>query len=123
MRSYECITAIRDRSKAKGTAQHILLILASRADPDGFCYPSYRDIAKITGYSLRTIGRAIKEIPGDELQIVNAGGSLKDGERRSARYKILIGNRSPNNHGRSNQTVVKMTTVSDADRSQNDRRP
>jgi hypothetical protein len=119
MKSYQFIFAVRDQSKTKGTAQHILFILASRADPDGFCYPSYRDLAKITGYSLRTIARAIKEIPSDELQVINPGGSLKDGERRSTKYRVLIGNRSQNYHGQGNKTMVKITTVSDGDRSQN----
>jgi len=119
MKSYQFIFAVRDQSKTKGTAQHILFILASRADPDGFCYPSYRDLAKITGYSLRTIASAIKQIPGDELQIISAGGSLKDGERRSTKYRVLIGNRSKKCYGQANQTVAEITTVSSDDRSKN----
>lgn len=99
MKSHEFIFAIRDRSTTKGNAQHILLILASRADDHGYCYPSYRDIARITGYALRTVARAIKGIPTDELQIISEGGSSKDGERQATKYRILIGNRSHNDHG------------------------
>jgi Helix-turn-helix domain len=101
MKSYEFIFAIRDRSTSSGIAQHILLILASRADDHGYCYPSYRDIARVTGYSLRTIARAIKQIPSDELQIVCEGGSSKGGERQATKYRILIRNRSHSDHGQS----------------------
>lgn len=101
MKTHDFFRAIRDHSKTKGIAQHILFILASRADDDGHCFPSYRDLARITGYSLKTIARAIKEIQVDELQIVSQGGSTKGDNRQSTRYRILIGNRSHSDHGQS----------------------
>lgn len=90
MKSHEFIFAIRDRSKTKGVIRLVLLMLASRADAGGYCFPSQQCLVRDTRLSLRTIRRAIKEIPRDELEIVEQAGSLKDGERKSARYRILI---------------------------------
>ena len=122
MKTNELIFAIRDRSETKKIAQHILLILASRADQEGFCYPSYRDIAKVTGYSLSKVARAIKEIvETGELRIINQGGSLKGGQRQAAEYQILVGSRkrdrSTADYGPSLLTVVPETTVATPDRS------
>jgi hypothetical protein len=118
LKTHQLIFAIRDRSKTKGIAQHVLMILASRADDSGRCYPSQRDIAKVTGYSLRTISRAIQEIlETGELQIISPGGSAKGGQRRATEYQIAISNRSHTVTGHTPMTVVRDSPVGNLDHS------
>lgn len=43
-------------------ARHVLLIIASYADADGYCYPSRRRIAEKTGLSTRSIGNQLNTL-------------------------------------------------------------
>src|SRR5260221_5073321 len=92
--SYEHINFVRDHSKAKGPARFVLWAIASRIGEDLCCYPSYQCLARDTKLSVRTVVRAIKQIPSDELEIVERGGSPKEEQRRSTKYRLIIPDRS-----------------------------
>jgi hypothetical protein len=95
MKSYQYPAAVRDHSKTKGSVQHVLLILATFANDNGECFPSYTTLVKATGLSLKTIRRAISAIPTDELQIIEKGKAAG----RPSKYRIIINEKSPDNCG------------------------
>lgn len=47
------------------TQRFILLSLTDRADDNGYCWPSYADIAKRTGYTKRTVINAMSKLETD----------------------------------------------------------
>jgi hypothetical protein len=69
VKSHQFIFAIRDHSETKGAARLVLIMLASRADDQGYCFPSQQCLVRDTGLTRRTIQRVIKEIPKDELEV------------------------------------------------------
>ena len=81
--------AVRDRSKAAGIARLVLYALASRADKDGVCFPSYPKLMADTGLSLGGLRKAIAKIPKNEIQVVRKGRSAGIGN--STHYRITIG--------------------------------
>jgi hypothetical protein len=101
MKGYQYPAAVRDYSRAKGMAKFLLLTMATYANDDGNCYPSYYRLAQDTGLSLRTVARAIKQIPKNELEVVEEGGSRKERKRQSTIYRILVTNHSQNDHGQA----------------------
>jgi len=45
-----------------GAAKSVLICIADRANDSGFCYPSFSDIAKRSGTSIRTAIRAVEKL-------------------------------------------------------------
>jgi Helix-turn-helix domain len=86
MKSYQYPAAVREHSVTQGAAKHVLLTLATYADDNGECYPSHATLASNTGLSLRTIERVMKEIPADELQVVQKGKAAG----RPTVYRITV---------------------------------
>jgi hypothetical protein len=60
-------------------------MLATQADNEGYAFPSYTCLAKDTGMTIRSVRRALKEIPADELVIAQQGKS-----HRAALYRVII---------------------------------
>jgi hypothetical protein len=89
MKSYQFPAAVRDHSVTQGTAKHILLTLATYANDNGECYPSHKALSRATGLSRRTIERLMKEIPANELQVVEKGKATG----YPTRYRITINSR------------------------------
>lgn len=108
--SYAHINYVRDHSKTKGRAKFLLLDIATRADDEGFAFPSYKTLRNDTGMSTSSIQRALFEIPNTELEIVEKGSSEKGQQRRTTRYRILVPDCSQDEHSAS-MTVVRMNTV------------
>jgi len=103
--SYEHINHVRDHSKAKGPARFVLLTIATRADEEGCAYPSLTCLAKDTGMAIRSVRRALMQIPKDEIAITQ-GGSQKGQKRRPAFYRIIMNETkrhdcAPNAHSQS----------------------
>ena len=88
--SYKHVNHVRDWSKTKGAARLILWAIASRTDENGYAYPGYTCLSRDTKLPIRTVVRAMKEIPPDELVIVRAGSSEKGKKRQSAIYRVEI---------------------------------
>jgi hypothetical protein len=116
------INGVRELSKTKGPVKYVFLMLATFTDDNGLCWSSYSTLAKKTGCALKTVQRAIKSIPKDELEIVEKGNS-KGNSNKATRYRILLSySRSDHsadrtmakkdpNHGHTDQrTVVTETT-------------
>jgi hypothetical protein len=83
--SYEHINHVRDHSKTRGPARLVLLTIATRTDEEGYAFPSYTCLAKDTGMTIRSIRRALEEIPAAELVIAQHGKS-----HRAALYRVTI---------------------------------
>jgi hypothetical protein len=81
----------------------VLWAIASRTDENGYAFPGYARLSRDTRLPIRTVERAIKEIPPNELVIVRKGGSEKGKKRQSATYRVEISrpeNPKPDDHGR-----------------------
>lgn len=83
--SFEHINHVRDHSKATGPARLVLIMLATRANDEGYAWPSYGRLAQDTRMSIRSVRRALKEIPAAELVIAQQGKS-----HRAALYRVII---------------------------------
>ena len=101
--SYEHINYVRDYSKTKGPALLLLLTIATRTDDNGYAFPSLTCLAKDTRMSIRSVRRALTQIPKDEIAITQ-GGSEKGQKRRAALYRIKMNesDRAPNAHSTNN---------------------
>jgi hypothetical protein len=97
MKSYQFPAAVRDHSVTQGTVKHVLLTLATYVDDNGECYPSHKALARATGLSRRTIERVMKEIPANELQVVEKGKAAG----HSTKYRITVNSR----HADGSQTL------------------
>jgi Helix-turn-helix domain len=86
MKSYKYPAAVREHSRTKGVPKMLFIVLATYVDDNGECYPAYAKLVKATGLSLRSVQRALKEIPADELQIIERGRAIG----HSTKYRILI---------------------------------
>lgn len=65
----------------------VLMMLAERANAQGECFPSVPSLAAETGFSDRTIQRAIRQLMRGGALVVDHGG----GRHRSSRYVLQIG--------------------------------
>lgn len=111
-----------NHARARGTAQHVLLRLADRADSDTWeCWPGFASLSKDTGYGVNTVQRAIVqlELLGDieilrkgvgdrsSLYRVNPKRSPQNGDTHSpqngARVPPKPSKRSPQNGGLTNK--------------------
>jgi hypothetical protein len=97
MKSYQFPAAVRDHSVTEGTVKHVLLTLATYANDNGECYPSHKALARATGLSRRTIERVMKEIPANELQVVEKGKAAG----HSTKYRLTVNSR----HADGSQTL------------------
>jgi hypothetical protein len=80
---FTLMLAVRDRSRAKGTARAVLMTLASYADPDGRrVFPSTTTIADKTGIARSTAIKALHELElANEIERV--------GRRGVGRYGVI----------------------------------
>ncbi len=81
------LTAVFDRSRARGAARLVALALADRADDAGRCWPSVADIQRRAGLSTeRAARRALAELAKlGELAIERGGGRW-----RTNKYRLTI---------------------------------
>ncbi len=110
--SYEHINHVRDHSKTRGSARLILFAIASRTDENGYAFPGYARLSRDTKLPIRTIARAIKEIPPNELVIIRPGRSEKGKKRQSATYRVEINqSATPPDHGRGVNSANRKLNV------------
>jgi Helix-turn-helix domain len=86
MKSYQYPAVVRQHSRTRGVPKLLFIVLATYADDNGEFHPSYARLVKDTGLSLRSVQRALKEIPTDELQIIERGRAIS----HSTKYRIVI---------------------------------
>lgn len=100
--SYKHINHVRDHSLTRGPARLLLLTIATRTDDEGYAYPSLPCLAKDTGMTIRSVRRALTQIPENEIAIT-PGGSEKGQRRRAALYRVKIdsNNPAPNAHSQA----------------------
>lgn len=79
--------AVRARSRARGGARAVLLVIASYADPDGTgARPSVTTIAEAAGIAPRSVRRHVRALEElGELVVVERGTG-----RRASRYTITV---------------------------------
>lgn len=92
--SFEFINHVRDHSKATGPARLVLIMIATRTDDEGYAFPGYPVLAKDTGMTIRSVRRALKEIPPGEI-VITPGGSPKGQKRVPTLFKIVINKTNP----------------------------
>jgi Helix-turn-helix domain len=114
--SHRHINHVRDHSRTKGSAKSVLLAIATRVDGNGLCFPSLQRLAQDSGLSVSTVRRAIKQIPRDELEIVERGGTLRSGERCPTKYRVI----TPNGERLGDKSGTKAKRSDDPDRVQSD---
>ncbi|TAK84203.1 MAG: helix-turn-helix domain-containing protein [Betaproteobacteria bacterium] len=87
--SNRLLTAVWERSSAKGGDLLVLLAIADRADDGGSAFPSIADISSRARMSPRNARRAIAHLhDAGELLLERGGG------RSSNRYRVLVGGNS-----------------------------
>ena len=74
-----------NRTQQTARARAVLMALVLHVDIEGRCHPSMETLASITGYSKRTVQRAIQELEDDGF--IRCRRS-RDG-RTSTRYQLL----------------------------------
>jgi DNA-binding transcriptional ArsR family regulator len=65
----------RDQRGLGGPAAAVLRDLADRANSEAMCWPSVAKIAEATGYSRRTVQRALRRLEADKLIATRRTGS------------------------------------------------
>jgi biotin operon repressor len=71
----------------KGPAKAVLVSLADQADSEGSCFPGQALLAKMTGYSVKTIERSLKRLEDAGL-ITRIRRNTADGYRTSDRFYL-----------------------------------
>ena len=89
MGSYEAIEWARNIEGLTLAQGAILLALATRADEDNSCFPSYSRIAKDVCTTRKTAILTVRELEAADLIEVSSQ-SRASGGRSSNRYRILI---------------------------------
>lgn len=73
--SIEAITTVLNKSKLKGSARLVMVIIAEHVNVDGWAWPSIGRIAEKAALSVRQAKRAINEcVRSGELAVVRGGG-------------------------------------------------
>jgi hypothetical protein len=119
------VNGVRDESKTRGPSRLVLWAIASRTDPDGYAFPGLSCLARDTKLSIRSVRRALNQIPCEELQIVVRGGSAKGQKKISTRYRVLLGadDHAPNaqsNHAPNAQSQSDTVRQSASDHARTD---
>jgi hypothetical protein len=89
--SWEATSAVIAKSKQKGSARLMMLILADYADPCGFAYPGIGSIAENTKLSERNIQYLIgKAVASGELEVfLKAGPVIRKGRSKGQRTNLF----------------------------------
>src|SRR4051794_35029042 len=87
--SYYWSSHVIKHSKAKDLARMVLMTIAYRANESGVAWPGLTQIAEDCNADKRSVRRALKKIPADELSITTKGGSDPGCKRHSTRYQLL----------------------------------
>lgn len=80
------------KQKLPSTTKFVLVVIADRANHEGVCWPSRKDIAERTGLSERSVTRAIDELKSDGLIQVKEQ-RRKDGYKTNNLYQLISGDR------------------------------
>ena len=89
--SHAAFSHVRDNSRAKGSAKSVLLMIADRANNENGwkCYPGITRLARETGYSERTVRKAVRTaIELGELRVLRRGG-FYSGKGQANVYQIV----------------------------------
>jgi hypothetical protein len=74
----------------KSTQKIVLWVLAHRADENGRCFPSYRDIAKHAGIHKRTAALTIQELLTMDPRVLTLIENYDGRENRSKSYQLSL---------------------------------
>lgn len=77
------------------SAKKVYVYLSASADQDGYCFPFYRTIARRTGLSKSTVGKAIKELESFGLLTHQQRVSRRGGSSNLYRVKRLSATNDP----------------------------
>ena len=111
--SHAAFSHIRDNSQARGSVKSVLLMIGDYAnDEKGWtCYPGIARLARDTGFSERTVRKAVREATElGELRVLRRGG-IYNGKGQANVYQIVSDTHrqnSPVDH-RQNSPVVDET--------------
>lgn len=87
--SYPAVAAVLHHSRAS-TSSRLVLVTIAYFESDTGAWPSQETISKMTGLSIRSIKRAIKELAElHELDVISDGGDSY-GARKTNRYFIIL---------------------------------
>lgn len=112
--SYPAVAAVLNHSKASTSARLVLVTIAYFESDTG-AWPSQETLASMTGLSVRSVKRAIKELSAlHELDVINDGGDTW-GARKTNRYFIILecpeDCRGDLSHKRASAEVVQLTPI------------
>lgn len=80
-----------DREDLEPTTRHILLVLANRADEEGYVYPSVGWIRRRTGYAKSTINDHLKKMADRTPALISIETRQRDdGAQTSNLYKLAL---------------------------------
>ena len=100
---------LRKLKDLKAGPRYLLLTLCSYANDQGDCWPSQKDLADVTGFSLRTINSHLKELCQkgyiESQKRMNASGDL-DTCLYSIKFDVL-----PERRKKSNVVAMKPKTT------------
>ena len=85
-----------NQSSLPPIVKHVAFVLSTFADKFhlNHCYPNFRQLAKLTGYSLGTISKAIRQLEQAGMVLVERCSGFRKGWKRF-RYQLLINGVQP----------------------------
>ena len=112
--SYPAVAAVLNHSSASTSARLVLVTIAYFESDTG-AWPSQETIARMTGLSVRSVKRAIKELSElHELDVINDAGDTW-GARKTNRYYIILecppDCRGDLSHKKESADVVSLTPI------------
>src|SRR4051812_33788817 len=98
--SIKLMRVVWNYSQAEGRERLVLLVLADRAQDNGFTSPSVGVIAERAKVHPRTVDRALRRlIQMGEIEVIETGGG-----RQNAVYRILVSPACPHSSARNRAT-------------------
>ena len=104
--------AVRDLKLGEPSAKLVLYALASRADDEGYAYPSVNRIARDTGLSRRTVQRRLDELAAAGLIERHVRRRVDNPRHHDTTiYRLLVSPRRPSGHGDTGGGVTMTSKV------------
>jgi len=87
------VNRVLEHSVTTGAARLLMLVIAARADENGICQLSHRELSRLTKMDVRSLRRLLfaedSPIPADELEVF-PGGNFPGQHRQTTKYKITL---------------------------------
>jgi len=112
--SFPAVAAVLNHSQAS-TSSRLVLVTIAYFESDTGAWPSQETIARMTGLSIRSVKRAIKELADlHELDVIADHGDTR-GARKTNRYFVILecpdGCRGDLSHKRETADVVSLVAI------------